>query len=33
MRNKIASEKCNTCLHFSVCRGGCQVFSDINLCN
>lgn len=33
MRNKLASEKCKTCLHFSVCRGGCQVFSDINLCN
>lgn len=33
MRNKLSSEKCKTCLHFSVCRGGCQVFSDINLCN
>ena len=33
MRNKLASERCKTCLHFSVCRGGCQVFSDINLCN
>lgn len=33
MRNKIASEKCKTCPHFLVCRGGCQVFSDINLCN
>lgn len=33
MRNKIASERCKTCLHFSVCKGGCQVFSDINLCN
>lgn len=33
MRNKITSERCKTCPHFLVCRGGCQVFSDINLCN
>lgn len=33
MRNKIAPGRCKICSHFSVCRGGCQIFSDINLCN
>lgn len=32
MRNKNGSEKCKTCLHFSVCKGGCSVFKEINLC-
>lgn len=32
MRNKRAAGKCKTCLHFSVCKGGCSVFKEINLC-
>ena len=32
MRNKNGSEKCKTCLHLSVCKGGCSVFKEINLC-
>ncbi|MDD5131294.1 MAG: radical SAM protein [bacterium] len=33
MRSKIIYEKCKACLHFSVCKGGCSVFNEINLCD
>jgi len=33
MRNKNSNEKCKTCFHFPVCRGGCQIFKEINLCD
>ncbi len=33
MRSKNSSAKCKACLHFSVCKGGCSVFNEINLCN
>ena len=32
MRIKISDEKCIECSYFSVCKGGCPIFSEINLC-
>lgn len=33
MRNKTSNKKCIECSHFSICKGGCPIFSEINLCD